>query len=96
MKRIPLPHETSVQGLQFSDADTRALMELLIGVVTNQTTQADRTFANLLILRYGYFLAELEREQVVQPAQSNNSSTVRPDLRRPPVHNRRKRKGGRR
>jgi hypothetical protein len=96
MKRISLPNDPNLQGLQFSQADNRALMELLIGVTTGQITQADRTFANLLIMRYAYFLTELEREQVCQTEAPKHRHSPRPDLRQPPFAGRRKRKGGRR
>lgn len=95
MKRIPLPHEPDLQGLQFSAADTRALMTMLIGVTVGHLTDADRTFAKLLILRYSYFLSELEREGVVRP-RGGPAPTPRPDQRQPPFTGRRKKKGGRR
>lgn len=95
MKRVPLPLEPNLSGLQFSPADTRALMELLIGVTVGAVTDADRKFAHLLILRYGYFLAELEREQPPQP-QRRSTSSPRPDQRQAPLLNRRKKKGGKR
>lgn len=92
MKRIHLPHEDGVEGLQFSQADNRALMELLIGVTTNQITDADRTFAKLLMLRYCYFLSELERAPKPQTKQQSEpaSKTPRPDLRPAPMLHRKK------